>query len=1165
MLRCWKILNFIEMNFHNLRVVATYNARLLFRSWTFRLFLLLVFCVVIFYQLLAQTDVLVGMNTGLVSLASYIPHQNAYLFSILQVVPLVFLAGTFLGKERKVDSMDTVYYRPESNAEYIVGVSLGFIIVFTLMAGISLLGGMLLHLFASDSPFDIWIYLFYWVTMIFPGLVFALGFSFFIYTWLRHRGLSILILLVVFGLFMFKLSDVRQGLFDPFGLSLPNAFSEITGHTDMRAYLIQRVCWLFIGCGFIGLTISGFRRLANLPKNRMRMMVVSVAFLFVGVVFGGIVFTMQVKDMAARRLYADIYNKYREAPKGNVITNNINFEQKGESLSAKSTLVIRNQGKDVLPKIILYLNPALEVLSVKEGEEILSFEREVQVVQVAKSLLPGEEVELSVEYRGGIDDRVCYLDVEKDKVLELKPVPNHSCVAGKRFALLDDTFTVLTPECLWYPIAQPPVNPAVPYHVSPDFTRYILQVLPRDERMIVAPGARDMVGDYVRFTSEVPLAGMALCMGNFDKRSVVVDSVSYELYLLEGHENLLRGLEDVRDSIPGIIRDARYNVEFKLGVDYPYTRLVLVETPVAFSGFSRPNKGGSEMAQPGLLFFPERGVGFWSDLKAGVAYDTKRYGSRFSSDDTPEEKLCRSLTGSLSSIFTNDYNFSVNPVQMLYYTLFSHPGIFGLSASTNGNLYSISPMFYEQTITFHSPDYPAINIILMDALKNVREFAMSFSDEEVEKHFVGRNMEDVLDDREMGTFDAAVILHEKSREFLRFLSVNDITTEQVQEFLKKYIQDHRFQQIAFRDVNEAFIREFGVDWMTILPTWYTNRQLPCFLVKDFKVESVVRSEDGEDGFSEYDFIGVVEMRDNARRRSRVSVSVFNDSDVDGIVSFVASNVFTSTQSRQNRRSDETTTTRNFLIKAHSGQQIVAVMDGFTATMSTNISKNLPTRFYQERVVAAKTQDSTEYVRELARSYFLPAPEEIVVDNEDHDFQLIKPSSRKRLRDIFSSSEERKYEFGSNVTIRDGVEVVPRHMISSGAYGLNRLTHAFMMQGSGVSMEWKTRIVREGEYDIYAYLPPKVQTFRMTEDSEVRGMYTYSMKEEAEQLEVKQYYIVDCEEEKREVSINIEEQTGWLLLGRFHLPAGECKVVLTDQGNEDQVLLGDAIKWVPVGK
>ena len=180
------------MNIHNLKTVACYNSRLLLRSWMFRLFLLFLFLIIILYQVLAQTNIFYGINSGLVTLSSYLPHENAYLFTILQIVPLIFLAGTFLGKERKMDSMDTVYYRPESNADYVVGMMLGFTKTFMTMAGISLVVGMLLHIFASESPFNFWLYPFYWLTMIFPALVFALGFSFFIHTWIRHRGLSIL-------------------------------------------------------------------------------------------------------------------------------------------------------------------------------------------------------------------------------------------------------------------------------------------------------------------------------------------------------------------------------------------------------------------------------------------------------------------------------------------------------------------------------------------------------------------------------------------------------------------------------------------------------------------------------------------------------------------------------------------------------------------------------------------------------------------------------------------------------------------------------------------------------------------------------------------------------------------------------------------------------------
>ena len=92
------------MNIHNLKTVACYNSRLLLRSWMFRLFLLFLFLIIILYQVLAQTNIFYGINSGLVTLSSYLPHENAYLFTILQIVPLIFLAGTFLGKERKMDS-----------------------------------------------------------------------------------------------------------------------------------------------------------------------------------------------------------------------------------------------------------------------------------------------------------------------------------------------------------------------------------------------------------------------------------------------------------------------------------------------------------------------------------------------------------------------------------------------------------------------------------------------------------------------------------------------------------------------------------------------------------------------------------------------------------------------------------------------------------------------------------------------------------------------------------------------------------------------------------------------------------------------------------------------------------------------------------------------------
>ena len=57
---------------------------------------------VILFQLLTQTGIMGGVNSGLVTLSSYFPYENAHLFTMLQIVPLIFLAGTFLGKERNL-------------------------------------------------------------------------------------------------------------------------------------------------------------------------------------------------------------------------------------------------------------------------------------------------------------------------------------------------------------------------------------------------------------------------------------------------------------------------------------------------------------------------------------------------------------------------------------------------------------------------------------------------------------------------------------------------------------------------------------------------------------------------------------------------------------------------------------------------------------------------------------------------------------------------------------------------------------------------------------------------------------------------------------------------------------------------------------------------------
>ena len=576
------------------------------------------------------------------------------------------------------------------------------------------------------------------------------------------------------------------------------------------------------------------------------------------------------------------------------------------------------------------------------------------------------------------------------------------------------------------------------------------------------------------------------------------------------------------------------------------------------------------MAQPGILFLPERGIGMWNDYKAEVAFRKRMMPEMSSFYSSTEDMLSSDLTRSLSSMFLNEYRYNVNQARLLLYSVVSPSLLWrsGVASTSVGNLYTISPMFYEQTMALHSAEYPAINSILTDALKKSNTFFISYSELDQEERFVGRSVGDLFRDRLDNPYEVATLLHERTLELLRLLSVRNIPMEQITAFLATFIRENRFRQVEFDEMNREFVEKFGVDWMDVLPAWYENRKIPVFFVRDFKVENVTSQEDGEGSLSGFAFSGGFTIPDQANRRSRVSVNVFNDSDVDGVVSFEARDVtFSGMNSRRQGREREKVVTRNFLVKAGTGMQIAVVLKGMTSTFNTNISSNLPTKFFIQGLTnISKTTDTTEYVKDLDRSYFMPAPGEIIVDNEDENFKLISPSSRKRLRNLISPLSESRYEMGSNLMIREGVEVVPRHMISSEAYGLNKLTHAFMLQGSKAKMEWTARVEREGEYEILAYIPPKVFAHRMEEQEEGgrgSGIFTVSAFSvtESEPEEVKQYYIVDVGGEKQEVSVDIKEHVGWVSLGLFQLPVGECKIVLTDQGDEDQVLLGDAIKWV----
>lgn len=1152
------------MDISNLKLIAFYNAKLLLRSWLFRLFFLLTFCYVTLNQLATQTTIFSTFGTGLISLPSHYPFVSVYMFMMFQIIPLIFLAGSFLAKEKKMDFRDSIYYRPASNIEHIVGMMLGFGSIFLGAAILCLCIGLIGHSFASLSPVDVWFYPFYLFVIVVPSLVFMLGLSFLIYILVRHRGLAVLVLMVIIAMILFVVSNMAGGLFDPFGVSLPNAFSTVTGHSGLPAYLAQRVCWMLFGLAFAGWAILAFQRLSNSRENRVRVRVFSVACMVAGVVVGGCLVGNRLVGSRARAAFAATYERYADKGKGTIVAHDIDFESAGGRLRATSVMSFYNDSHGILDEVILYLNPALDVLSAKMAGDGASIPvvRDLQVVRIPLTLAPGDSVRLQLEYSGSIDERICYLDVPESAFDEIWTNDYLRSGAGKRFALLDPNFTVLTPECLWYPVANPSFNPVSLHDVVPDFTRYSLRVATPEGLMAVAPGSRIEVPGGTRFVSDSPLPGLSLCLGPLECRRVRVDSTLYELFLIRGHEDILRGLDVLRDTLPSIIRELREGIEYELRARYPHRTLAFVETPITFTSFSRFTRGGSELVQPGMILFPERGIGIWQDYQAGMEMEKKHSVSR-GGDWDAVGALGRMLTYSLKNLLTTEARKKYTTAGFVWNFLVLR----GNESATVGyfekfNPFYIRPALYNQVIAFRSDRYPTINTVVLDLLRNgeSRNLGVSIF-ERTDDYFDGHSLEDAFRDRDLSPVEFSRLLRAKSAELAGRIGVNDISTEGVLQFFHEYITEHPFRKIDFEDFNDDFVAKFGVDWNDILPDWYTNNQLSSLWIKDVEVMSFHESDFVNREMERYgSSVGssgrIITSDDSVCMRFRV----YNDSDVDGLISIEShgtdwGDYYAGGGWSRNPRED--VGARNFVIPARGGKYLCLLLSGGAKTIRAHISKNIPGAIEIGLTTKEVAEGRSEYIRDVSFAEFLSDSDEIVVDNEDEGFVLVAQPPRERLRDLFIPRKKDKYSVGFPSSTK---ELGSGYMICREAYGLSKHTYAYLMSGSGARAEWTARVENAGGYDIYAHLPTGMR---------VREEYVQGNKgnERAavafEPPLIKQYYTVVHDENVEEGSIDVGNQTGWLFLGRFRLTGGECKVVLQDKGVPSQILAADAIKWVRV--
>ena len=226
-------------------------------------------------------------------------------------------------------------------------------------------------------------------------------------------------------------------------------------------------------------------------------------------------------------------------------------------------------------------------------------------------------------------------------------------VITNKTVLTEKEFAQLTPECLWYPTAVPTDHPAAPYNIGKEFTHYTLTVHYDGGKTVLSQGeARQEKGKTI-FTNRTALPGISLTIADYEKKELQVDSVKYEILYFKGHDFFSQYFTELQDTLPGVIRELKNDIELEWGRDYPFRKFVLAETPAQHYSYIRNWKGYTEYVMPEIVFVPERGILWSADIQSQI-YRAEHWRRRDRGTQDPVEMKVEILRSYLMNRFVED-------------------------------------------------------------------------------------------------------------------------------------------------------------------------------------------------------------------------------------------------------------------------------------------------------------------------------------------------------------------------------------------------------------------------------------------------------------------------------------------------------------------------------
>ncbi|WP_065220096.1 MULTISPECIES: carbohydrate-binding protein [Butyricimonas] len=768
------------------QIIVTYESKLVKRNWLFRLFIL----GVLGYTLAFLTPWDIHQEAWRsIALASSLPTRGVYFLNLLQSLVVVFLVCDRSRARNKADSREVHSIRSLSNSQIfgaeLAGMALPFLVADVVFMTLCLF----INLVIPDSPVNPWVYLSFFLRDVLPTFVFVAGMSLLVNRTLRHPFVSWLVLTGFLCVSYIYLAKPLHGILDFRGSLLPESFSSIVGFMHSGVCLLQRGTFLLLGLGFLCLAVPFTRRLPNVPGRRVFYQAAGGLFVVLAVGMGYVYIDKFQTRRENREGYREAFLQYEAYPKARIMAHEITYTPRGEDFSAVSRMTVVNRKLERMERLILFLNPGLEISRLESGGREVPFQRDRQVVVVERSLAPGDSVMLEMEYGGCIDEDIFQVNIDDDRYFAPVRRLIQMEQQGKRSAFVSKDYTLLIPEVLWYPAAVAPV--ALQPSKETNFTDYTLRVKNPDGKVVLSQGVPEEGQNEVTFRNLQALTGLSLCMGDYVKRSVVADSITLEFYTYLGNDFYLKSFDGWMDEIAGypntkeywdeVVNKCRDRIEKSMPNPYPFKLLKLVEVPSSFLyDYSFHNN-----LQPEMVFFGER---MWEkDDKPGD----------FSPDELREtnvqekilfQKFPRFLAEIGVERIFSDFHWSVASDRYAGIDM-----LFGKMANPT----------LDKLILFPS----MLDSIAVGGLEGVIRGEYSW----------GYNK----------------LISMKVSQLLAYLTT--ITNwNSVCAYTREFYERARFREVDFDVFMEGFRKRFGQDIKPFVDDWYTTHEVPRLVIKDLE-------------------------------------------------------------------------------------------------------------------------------------------------------------------------------------------------------------------------------------------------------------------------------------------------------------------------------------------